>query len=249
MIWIGTSGWSYRHWRGPFYPDSLPQREWLRYYGERFNSVEINATYYRLQRPATFAAWAAAVPDGFRFAFKASRYLTHTRRLRDASDGLTRLLDTTPPLGKKRGPMLLQLPPDFPVDPQRLSDFLAAGSVGLDVAVEFRDPVWFIPEVEAVLRSHGAGLVWSDYPGAESPTWNTASFLYVRRHGVTGRYAGRYGRQRLHALAALLAGAGKDSYCFFNNDAAGAAAQDALQLVELTAGKNAPTRSKPNEPG
>jgi uncharacterized protein YecE (DUF72 family) len=233
VYWIGTSGWSYRHWKGPFYPDELSGRKWLGYYAERLRSVEINATFYRLQRPATFAGWVASVPEGFRFAFKASQYLTHTRRLRESSEGLSRLLDTTIPLGEKRGPMLLQLPPKFPADVQRLATFLAACPAGLDVAVEFRDTTWFVGEVEDLFRRSGVALVWSDYPGAESPQWDTASFLYIRRHGAAGRFYGRYGRSELEPMATTMAEAGKTVYCYFNNDADGAAILDALELDEI----------------
>ncbi|MCP5117408.1 MAG: DUF72 domain-containing protein, partial [bacterium] len=137
------------------WPASLPPARWLNYYSRQFRTVEINATFYRLQRPETFSRWAAAVPPSFRFAFKASRYLTHTRRLQDVTDGLRRLLDTTTPLDDKRGPLLLQLPPAFPADPERLARFLAACPARLEVAVEFRDRSWFIPEIEEVLRRHG----------------------------------------------------------------------------------------------
>jgi uncharacterized protein YecE (DUF72 family) len=237
VFWIGTSGWSYRPWRGRFYPEELPARRWLAYYAARLSSVEINATFYRLQKPDTFAGWVDRVPDGFRFAFKASQYLTHTRRLRDSAEGLNRLLDTTVPLGGKRGPMLLQLPPRFPPDPERLSSFLAACPSDLEVAVEFRDPAWFTSEIEAVLRRSGAALVWSDYPGAESPHWDTGPFLYVRRHGTAGRFHGRYGRQALETLATAVTGAAKTEYCYFNNDAEAAAVLDALELCELVEGR------------
>jgi uncharacterized protein YecE (DUF72 family) len=233
VYWIGTSGWSYKHWKGRFYPDTLPARQWLSYYSERLHSVEINATFYRLQKPDTFARWAAQVPDGFRFAFKASQYLTHTRRLRDSSDGLTRLLGSTTPLGRKLGPMLLQLPPRFPPAQDRLATFLNACPNALDIAVEFRDPAWFTDDVEAVLRRCGAALAWSDYPGAESPRWDTAPFLYIRRHGAVGKFYGRYGRTALEPLATAMIEAGKTAYCYFNNDTEGAAVLDAVELTNL----------------
>lgn len=233
MYWVGTSGWSYRHWRGRFYPESLSPAQWLGFYAQRLRSVELNATFYRLQRPGTVAAWAGAVPADFRFAFKASRYLTHVRKLTDVGDGMTRLMDSMAPLGHRLGPMLLQLPPAFPADPERLAAFLDACPAELSVAVEFRDPAWFIPDTEAVLRRHGAALVWSDYPGAESPPWDTAGFRYLRRHGAGGRFAGRYGRQALQTLASAFGATDEDWYCYFNNDAEGAAACDALELQEL----------------
>ncbi len=232
MVWIGTSGWSYPHWKGRFYPKDVPQKEWLRYYSQHLRSVEINATFYRLQQPERVAGWAASVPDDFRFAYKASRYLSHTRRLVETG-GLDRLLASIVPLGAKRGPMLLQLPPAFPADPERLSAFLDSFPAGCAVAVEFRDTTWFVPDTEEVLRRHGAALVQSDYPGAESPEWDTAAFLYIRRHGTGGRFAGRYGRQELNVLADRLAASARGGYCYFNNDAEAAAVHDALELTEL----------------
>jgi uncharacterized protein YecE (DUF72 family) len=233
VYWIGTSGWSYQHWKQRFYPAKMPSKDWLAYYSKHFETVEINATFYRLQQAQTFNRWATAVPDGFRFAFKASRYLTHTRRLQESSDGLARLLDSTAPLGKKRGPMLLQLPPRFASHPERLATFLETCPDDLDVAVEFRDPTWFNAEIEDVLYRFGAALVWSDYPGAQSPDWNTAPFLYVRRHGAAGKFYGRYGRPALERLAAAMSDSSRDAYCFFNNDADGAAVLDALELGEI----------------
>ncbi len=233
-LFIGTSGWSYRHWRPVFYPPDVPQRSWLAYYADRFSTVEINATFYRLQKPEVFANWAASVPAGFRFAVKCSRYLTHTKRLLDAGRGLERLLGSLEPLGDRRGPLLVQLPGSFPPDAERLSAFLASCPKGLEVAVEPRDPRWFVPEVEETLRHHRAGLVRSDFPGAESPAWETAPFLYVRRHGSGGRYSGHYESRDLEALAATLsAWETGDAYCYFNNDAAGAAPQDARALIRL----------------
>ena len=232
-ILIGPSGWSYPHWRGRLYPEDVPSGKWLPYYTQHLDSVEINATFYRLQRSETVAGWAAVAPATFRFAFKASRYLTHTRRLLDVGEGLGRLLATTTPLGDKRGPMLVQLPPEFPADPQRLATFLDACPAEYLVAVEFRDTTWYIPETEAVLRRHGAALVWSDYPGAESPDWDTAAFLYVRRHGAGARYGARYGRRALQVPADRLAAAGKDTYCYFNNDAEAATPHDALELAAI----------------
>lgn len=233
--WIGTSGWSYRHWRKVFYPEDTPQRRWLGFYAEVFPTVEINATFYRLQQPATFVRWASEVPEEFRFAVKASRYLSHVRRLRDPADGLQRLIDSLAPLGPKRGPLLLQLPAPFPPDAALLDAFLAACPQELPVAVEPRDPRWFTADVEATLRRRGAALVWSDYPEAESPRWTTASFLYLRRHGVGLRYGGRYGTRRLRALAAEVGSWSGDVYCYFNNDAAAAATADAAELLKLLA--------------
>jgi len=232
--WIGTSGWTYDDWRGTFYPDGTPRRRWLAYYATRFPTVEVNGTFYRLPSTATVRRWAASVPDGFRFAIKVSRYLTHVRRLRE-SDGVTTLLARLEPLEGRLAPFLVQLPPRFLPDAERLVRFLDAFD-GMQVAVEPRDVRWFAPEIRRSLEAHGAALVWSDYPGSESPPWITADFLYVRRHGTSGRFAGRYGTERLRSLATQIEETGRPSYCYFNNDIGGAAPLDAAELQRLLAG-------------
>src|ERR1700758_5301668 len=144
-VLIGTSGWHYQHWRGLFYPKSLPSGEWLQLYAQRFATVEINNAFYRLPEPAAVAGWAAAVPDDFVMAVKASRYLTHVRRLHDPQEAVTRMLERMGGLGAKFGPLLLQLPPNLRVDTAALGTTLAALS-GRAVAVEFRHPSWYTPE-------------------------------------------------------------------------------------------------------
>ncbi len=231
QVRIGTSGWSYDHWRGAFYPPEVPKRRWLSFYAERFDTVEINATFYRLPTGGTVRGWVGAVPDRFRFAAKMSRYLTHVRRLGDTG-GIDRFAAAIAGLGDRLGPVLVQLPPRFPPDPERLAAFLAAMPDRWQVGVEFRDPRWFDDDVRTVLEAHGAALVWSDHPGSDSPRWQTAPFVYVRRHGTTGRFAGRYG-PRLIELAHALVDARADAWCYFNNDLDAAAPRDAAELVRL----------------
>jgi uncharacterized protein YecE (DUF72 family) len=216
-----------------FYPEDVPQRRWLEFYADRFCSVEINATFYRLPAATTFGGWASRVPGEFRFGVKVSRYLTHIRRLRDVEEGLARLIAACAPLGSNHGPLLVQLPPHFDPAPDLLDRFLAECPLTIPIAVEFRDPAWFIPEIERRLRGREAALVWSDYPGLSTPEWITAPFLYVRRHGSGPGYAGRYRRAALRDLAARLASFDGDVFCYFNNDAAGAAVEDAAELAGL----------------
>ncbi len=228
---IGTSGWSYDHWRDAFYPPEVPKRRWLSFYAERFDTVEVNATFYRLPTERAVAGWVDAVPERFRFAVKMSRYLTHVRRLGDTA-GIERFAAAVAGLSGHLGPVLVQLPPRFDPDPGRLAAFLAAMPDGWQVAVEFRDPRWFDDDVRAVLETHDAALVWSDYPGVGSPRWRTGPFLYVRRHGTTGRFAGRYG-PRLVDLARTIVDTGVDAWCYFNNDLEAAAPRDAAELIRL----------------
>lgn len=231
MIKVGTSGWSYHHWRGVFYPPEVPQRLWLSYYAERFDTVEVNATFYRLQRPETFARWAAEVPDGFSFGLKLSRYITHIRRLSDVADPVATFLESLAPLGDRLGPILVQLPDRFAPDLEALDRFLGLWPADVRLAVEPRDRRWMTDEVTSVLDRYGAALVGSDYPDAE--TEPAGAFRYVRRHGYSARYGGSYPEGELRRLAGLLVGYRGDAYCYFNNDADGAAPADAARLVRL----------------
>ncbi len=231
--WIGTSGWSYRHWREAFYPADVPQRRWLEFYAGHFSTVEINATFYRLQQPSTFEKWAAEVPVGFRFSVKASRYLTHVKRLQDTDEGLRRLLDSTQPLGSRMGVLLVQLPAPFPPAFDRLDGFLTSCPDDLRVAVEVRDLRWIDDRLRDLLTHHRAALVWSDYPEAATPDWVTAPFLYIRRHGWTGRYGGRYPIDALSSLVSRVGAFDREVFCYFNNDADAAAPLDAAHLTQL----------------
>ncbi len=238
--WIGSSGWNYRHWRPEFYPAGVAQREWLTYYADRFDTVEVNSLFYGLPKPDTVARWAESVPNDFRFAVKVSRYMTHVKRLLEPAAGWERLFAVCEPFGAKLGVFLVQLPPRFQPDAGRLDRFLAAAPRKVPVAVEFRDARWFIDEIEAVLRTHAAALVGSDFAGLDTPEWVTAPFNYLRRHGTAARYAGEYGPSRLRELAEMLVGFEGDAYCYFNNDAAAAATRDAKLLADLIGRRDSP---------
>jgi len=232
---VGTSGWQYRHWRGLLYPEGLAQARWLEHYAERFATVESNAAFYRLPRPETFADWAARTPDDFVMAVKASRFLTHVRRLREPAEPVARLLRHAGGLGGKLGPVLLQLPPDLRADPGALAATLAAFPADVRVAVEFRHPSWFSDETRALLGEHGAALCLADSQRRRTPVWRTADWTYLRLHEGRASPHPCYGRQALATWAGRLAdgwGPGSPIFVYFNNDPAGCAVRDARWFAQ-----------------
>lgn len=233
-IRIGTSGWEYAHWRGRFYPVGLPRDRWLEFYAERFGAVELNASFYRLPDARTFAAWSRRVPHDFRYAVKASRYLTHVRRLREPAEPLERLWSRARHLGARLGPVLYQLPPRWRPNPERLAAFLAALPAA-DQAIEFRDRRWYRADVGALLVEHDISLCLHDFPGSSTRPAPVGPFAYVRFHGAGERYGGAYAPQRLVAWAdrvARWAAEGTAVWAFFNNDIGGHAPADAARLRE-----------------
>ena len=230
---LGTSGWNYRHWREAFYPASLPASDWLAFYAERFSSVEINATFYRLPSDAALDAWREAVPPGFRFAVKASRYITHMKKLKDPAESIAAFFDKVERLGDRQGPILFQLPPRWRADPDRLDAFLAALPSGHRYAFEFRDPSWWTESVTDRLAAHGAAFCLFDLEGQSPPETITTDFVYLRWHGSDGRYQGRYSDAALDDWATRIRGwiaAGRDVYGYFDNDAEAQAPRDAARL-------------------
>jgi uncharacterized protein YecE (DUF72 family) len=236
MVRIGCSGWSYQHWKGRFYPGRAPESGWLGLYAETFDTVEVNATFYRLPLRSTVAGWAARTPRTFLFAVKASRYLTHVKRLRDLPAGLARLEERIAPLREadKLGPVLWQLPASFRRDDVRLAETLARLPDGRH-AFEFRHPSWF-DDVYALLREHRAALVVADRDGLPEAPWvDTAGWWYVRlHHGRAGR-RGNYSPAELERWAERLRGRSGDAYVYFNNDWEGFAPQNAATLRSLVA--------------
>jgi uncharacterized protein YecE (DUF72 family) len=233
---IGCSGWNYPHWRERFYPHGVPERRWLEFYAERFDTVEINATFYRLPRRSAAAGWAEQTPAGFTFAVKASRYLTHVRRLRDLEPGVARFMDRIEPLAEagKLGPLLWQLPPNLKRDDERLAAALGRLPCGQH-AFEFRHESWLVPDVFELLREHAAALVVGDSKRRpEQPLEPTAPFAYVRFHdgrrGRNGNYSGSEIAEWTRRLARVDA---NPIYVYYNNDWAGYALQNALALREL----------------
>jgi uncharacterized protein YecE (DUF72 family) len=234
---IGTSGWSYKHWRGPFYPDGMSKgSDQLRFYAERFDTVELNGTFYRLIEADTFRRWREETPKGFVFACKGSRYLTHMKRLKDTGQGVRRFFERVEALEDKLGPVVFQLPGRFKPDRERLAWFLDALPAGHRYAFEFRDPRWFEPEIMEVLRQHDVALCLYEFAGQEAPLEVTAGFVYIRLHGPDGPYQGSYSDAALHAWATRIAAWAKDSldvYCYFDNDDRAYAPKNALRLRRM----------------
>lgn len=232
---MGCSGWNYTAWRGELYPPGLATRRWLERYAERFSTVEVNATFYRLVSRDAVAHWIEQTPAGFIFAVKASRYLTHVKRLSDIAEGVARFYEHIEPLieSQRLGPVLWQLPESFPRDDRRLAAALAALPDGRH-AFEFRHPSWFVPEVYRLLREHRAALVVGDHPDRPFQSLEaTASWRYVRLHygrrGARGNYSAselRTWADRLHAWRAQ-----HELFAYFNNDWEAFAVRNASSLV------------------
>jgi len=233
---IGCSGWSYREWRGRFYPDGLPARGWLEHYASVFDTVEVNATFYRLPKLETVRGWAEQVPDGFRFAVKGSRYLTHMKRLRDMGQGLERFWERIEPLREagKLGPVLWQLPESFARDDELLATALEALPAA-EHCFEFRHPSWFAPAVRALLEERGTGLALGDDPRRDLPRAAPAGPLaYLRLHyGSRGR-AGNYSDRELAVWRRRIAAwrAHRPVFVYLNNDWSGFAPRNAMTLRE-----------------
>jgi uncharacterized protein YecE (DUF72 family) len=233
-ILVGTSGWQYKDWSGVLYPRGTPQRSWLEAYAAVFATVEVNAAFYRLPKAETFADWRDRTPEDFTVTVKASRYLTHIKRLRDPREPVRRLIDAASSLGPRLGPILLQLPPTLRAVPADLDACLRCFPAGQRVAVEPRHESWWVPEVREVLERHGAALCWADRGSRPiTPLWCTADWGYLRMHA--GRAAGQhYGRQALDRWVERIRGrwpGSADVYVYFNNDVGGAAVRNAVTFA------------------
>jgi uncharacterized protein YecE (DUF72 family) len=217
----------------------MPVSRWFDHYASVFDTVEINNSFYRLPEAATFAAWAARAPRGFVFAVKASRFLTHMKKLKDPEEPLDRFFTRARELGPRLGPVLYQLPPGWKLDLPRLEHFVRSLPGGVRHVFEFREPTWYAPEVAALLERHGAALCLHDMRGSATGRERVGPFVYVRFHGASGRYDGSYPRARLEEWAGWLGAqmaAGADVYAYFNNDVGGHAPRDAVTLRELLQG-------------
>ncbi|HEU0130421.1 MAG TPA: DUF72 domain-containing protein [Mycobacteriales bacterium] len=231
-VWLGTSGWQYRDWRGPVYPPKLAQKAWLEHYVTMFDTVEVNNAFYRLPAAETFAQWGRRTPEDFVVVVKTSRYLTHIKRLKDPEEPVDLFVERAKHLGGKLGPVLLQLPPKFGVQPERLDATLARFDAhGVKVAVEVRDPSWMVDEVRDILRAHNAASVWADRrEHVITPLWRTADWGYVRLHEGWSEHPPCYTAPTLDAWAQRIKAShadGEDVFVFFNNDPHGCAVYDA----------------------
>jgi uncharacterized protein YecE (DUF72 family) len=221
MDWlVGTSGFDYRDWRGPFYPRFLRPSERLAFYAEHFRTVELNVTFYRMPSADAFRGWRDAVPDDFRFAVKASRYLTHIKRLDDPQASVDYLMERASLLGDRLGVVLLQLPPSLEFEPGRLEATLRAFAGRVPVAVEPRHRSWFVPELCDLLREHDAALVLADRRGPITPLWSTTSWTYLRMHQGVASPRPCYGDRALESWVSRLAELPDvdGGWVFFNND-------------------------------
>jgi uncharacterized protein YecE (DUF72 family) len=233
---IGTSGWHYPHWRGPFYPEKFPAAEMLEFYAARFDTVELNNTFYRLPPEGSAAAWKRGTPAGFLFAAKGSRFLTHMKKLKDDGRGVGRFFERVHGLGRKLGPIVFQLPPRWQVDTERLEAFLRVLPGRRRYAFELRDPTWHLPEVYGILRKHNAAFCMFEIGGWRSGYEITADFAYVRLHGPGGPYQGSYPREALKEWARRIGEWERElkaAYVYFDNDQAGYAAANAVELKRM----------------
>jgi uncharacterized protein YecE (DUF72 family) len=233
-VFIGTSGWHYKHWRGFFYPDNLPEADWLQFYSHHFNTVELNNSFYHLPAPSSFDSWRETTPREFLFAVKASRFITHMKKLKDPKASTSKFFNGADRLKDKLGPILFQLPPHWRLNVPRLNEFLRAMPEGHQYVFEFRDESWYSREVYKTLEQHNAAICIHDLGGHQSPIELTADFTYVRFHGPTeAKYSGSYSRRKLEKWATKLTAWRNDLtavYAYFNNDVGGFAPKNALQL-------------------
>lgn len=242
MILIGTSGYNYPHWwRGVFYPSDLPQRKWLEFYAQHFNTVELNVTFYRLPKKEIFEGWYKRTPKDFSFAIKGSRFITHIKRLKDCREPLSLLLDNASPLKEKLGVVLWQLSPQFHFDKERLEQFCVLLSTlprskSLRHAFEFRNPSWFCQEVFQILEEFRFSLCLAHGSGLPYIEKITAEFVYLRLHGGEILYGSNYSDKELKEWADKIDGwrkKGRDVFVYFNNDAYGFAVKNGLTLKNI----------------
>ncbi|MFP3975585.1 MAG: DUF72 domain-containing protein [Dehalococcoidia bacterium] len=233
---IGTSGWHYDHWREVFYPPELPKKKWFDFYSRHFSTVELNNSFYRLPSENTFANWRDSSPPGFLFAVKASRFITHVKRLKNLGDALATFLSRADILQDRLGPLLYQLPPNINRDEDRLESFLSSLPSGYQHVFEFRNESWFQDSVFERLRRHNVGFCIYDMPDFTTPLVATAGFAYIRFHGSTLMYGGSYPDDELERWAQSIGELSQgltSSYIYFNNDIEGFAVKNAKRLDEL----------------
>lgn len=236
--YIGTSGWVYPHWREVFYPPKLAQSKWLEFYTNHFSTVELNNSFYRLPSENAFCNWRDTSPQGFVYAVKVSRFITHIKRLKDVGEPVETFLSRARHLNEKLGPLLYQLPPNMRRNDERLDAFLSLLPIGLRHVVEFRHESWLDDGVFDILRRHNVGLCVFDMPGVSCPLLATADFAYIRFHGSSGLYFSCYSDEELEDWARRISGLARDLdavYIYFNNDAEGFALKNAQTLREKLA--------------
>jgi uncharacterized protein YecE (DUF72 family) len=232
-IHVGCSGWVYRHWKGGFYPPDLPQKRWFERYASEFDTVEINASFYRLPLASTFVGWREKAPPGFRYAVKVNRFITHMKKLLKCEEPLDQFIALARPLEHTLGPLLYQLPPSLHKNLDRLAQFLRRLPGDLEHVVEFRHKSWYEDDVLELLEKHDVGFVTHDLAGLVSPRWASGRTAYVRFHGTGGKYWGRYSAEQTDEWAHWLLdqrAAGRSCWAYFNNDIHEHSIEDARAL-------------------
>lgn len=234
QYFIGTSGWVYPHWRGVFYPDKLLQSQWLLYYAEHFPTVELNSSFYRLPSEQAFDGWRDKPPEGFRYSVKASRFITHIKKLKDVAEPVETFLTRARRLGDKLGPVLYQLPPSLKRDDNKLESLLSLLPQGLRHVIEFRHESWLDDDVYRLLRQYNAALCAFDMPDLSCPLLATTDFAYIRFHGSSELYSGCYSDEELDDWSERISELAKKTdevYIYFNNDIEGFAIENAKTLA------------------
>jgi uncharacterized protein YecE (DUF72 family) len=235
-IHIGCSGWVYKHWRGILYPEGLPQKRWFERYAEDFDTVEINASFYRLPLASTFDGWREKAPPGFRYALKVNRFITHLKKLVGVTDAVQEFAALARRLEHSLGPLLYQLPPSLKRDLGRLEDFLQTVPRDLTNVFEFRNPEWYVPETYELLNRYGASFCLHDMPGSKTARIAVGPIAYLRFHGGEGKYWGRYSDDGLLSWTDWIvdqSSQGRSVWCYFNNDIHGHAIHDAQTLKSM----------------
>ena len=235
-IYVGTSGWHYKHWIGTFYPKNIQAEEQFDFYENHFQTVELNNSFYRLPSQQTFAKWRKNSRENFLFSVKASRYTTHQKKLKDPKKSSQKFFQQVRYLREKLGPILFQLPPKWNVNVERLRAFLKILPKQFRCAFEFRNPTWYMTEVFELLEEYNSAFCIYELAGHQSPTEVTADFVYVRLHGPGDKYQGNYSKRQLMRWASqceLWQRKGLDVFVYFDNDQMGYAAHNAITLQQL----------------
>lgn len=235
-LFIGTSGWHYKHWIGTFYPPETKAHEQFLYYQKVFDTVELNNSFYKLPSPETFAAWRQESPDNFLFVIKASRYITHQKKLKDPEESTERFFENIRYLKHKLGPVLFQLPPSWNVNPERFRMFLKVLPARHRYVFEFRNPSWYSTGIISLLKEHHCAFCIYELAGHQAPEEITADFVYIRLHGPGDKYEGSYSRRQLMHWADKCRSwqrKGLDVFVYFDNDQFGYAPENARVLKEL----------------
>ena len=235
-IHVGCSGWVYEHWRGILYPEGFPQRLWFQRYSEEFDTVEINASFYRVPKADTFDGWRGKAPEGFRYAVKVNRFITHLKKLVEVEEALDEFVALARKLGPTLGPLLYQLPPSLKLDLDRLEGFLKLIPKDMSNVFEFRNNSWYVPQTYSLLDRYGASFCVHDMPGSKTDRVAVGPNAYVRFHGGEGKYWGRYSDEGLLSWTDWIleqSRQGRAVWCYFNNDIHGHAIHDAQTLKSM----------------